>query len=162
MKITKVEPHGTEKSTLAKKLSRILDLPLLPEIAREALERSGVDWLRLTQEEVAYAAWQAALYESLRTLHRRTPEFVADRSLLDVVAYTETYLGAAWVGKMFPDWWKDFEEIGYDRLVYCCRPYRQPDETWERLKTTFDLLLEIVQARGVSVVWLDNEGTGCV
>ena len=157
-KVALVGPHGTGKTTLAKKLGKILELPVLPEMAREALERAGVDWKGIAaRDKEAFKLWEAVLYEAVLALHRKDMFFVADRSLVDVVAYTEVVLGPKAVGGMFPGWKEDLRSIGYSALVYCGRPYRPPDTMWAPVNKVLRRLLQELEAdEVVRVIWLEE------
>jgi len=162
-KIALVGPHGTGKTTLAEKLGKILELPVLPEIAREALVRSKVSWRVIATVKPLYKLWEATLYEAILEMHRRDMFFVADRSLVDVVAYTEAILGPGAVAEMFPDWKEDVRSIGYSALVYCGKPYsEQVDGVWVRVNKALRTMLQTLEAdEVVRVIWLEegDEGT---
>lgn len=85
LRIAIVGAFSTGKTTLGEILARRLGLPLLPEAAREVVELG----FRLDQD--ATAETEALIFLKHYNNEVITPEFVADRSLVDVMAY------AGWV-----------------------------------------------------------------
>ena len=84
-RIAIVGSFSTGKTTLGNELARLLDLPLLPEVARQIVElgfKLDKDATPETETLIFLRQWHA------ETTH---PEFVGDRSLIDVMAY------ASWV-----------------------------------------------------------------
>jgi len=120
MKIAICGTHGTGKTTLAQALSRKLNLPLIREVAREiasegfpVLSRFSTPTLR-TQ----FAIFGRQLYEEQRYSH-----FVADRSILDNLAYMRLIVS------------KDFDQIDmWCHLVRFARMYA---------KRTYDVLVYV-------------------
>ena len=84
-KIAIVGSFATGKTTLAEAASRRLDLPLLPEAARE-VAALGFKLDKDATPEVETLIFLKQLYNELTH-----PDFVGDRSLIDVMAY------AGWV-----------------------------------------------------------------
>lgn len=84
-RIAIVGSFSTGKTTLGNELSRDLDLPLLPEVARQVVE------LGFKLDKDATPETETLIF--LRQLHAEMThaEFVGDRSLIDVMAY------AGWV-----------------------------------------------------------------
>lgn len=84
-RIAIVGSFSTGKTTLGNELSRILELPLLPEVARQVVE------LGFKLDKDATPETETLIF--LRQLHAEMThiEFVGDRSLIDVMAY------AGWV-----------------------------------------------------------------
>lgn len=80
-----VGSFSTGKTTLAESLARKLDLPLLPETAREVVE------LGFRLDKDATPETEALIFLKQYNNELSTPEFVGDRSLIDVMAY------AGWV-----------------------------------------------------------------
>jgi adenylate kinase family enzyme len=108
-RIVIVGSFSTGKTTLAEILARRLDLPLLPEVARE-VARLG---FRLDKD--ATPETEALIF--LRQLNNETEieEFVGDRSLIDVMAY------AGWVLDNQPRrkemlLWEECERLAERRL----------------------------------------------
>ena len=84
-RIAIVGSFSTGKTTLAEALSRRLDLPLLPEVAREVAE------LGFKLDKDATPETEALIFLSQYNNELSTHEFIGDRSLIDVMAY------ATWV-----------------------------------------------------------------
>lgn len=84
-RIVIVGSFSTGKTTLAEELSRRLDLPLLPETAREVVE------LGFKLDKDATPETEALIFLKQYNNELSFPEFVGDRSLIDVMAY------AGWV-----------------------------------------------------------------
>lgn len=84
-RIAIVGSFSTGKTTLGNELARLLELPLLPEVARRIVElgfKLDKDATPETETLIFLRQWHA------EQIH---PEFVGDRSLVDVMAY------AGWV-----------------------------------------------------------------
>ena len=84
-RIAIVGSFSTGKTTLAEALAQKLDLPLLPEVARE------VAALGFKLDKDASPATEALIFLRQYNNELSTEEFVGDRSLIDVMAY------AGWV-----------------------------------------------------------------
>lgn len=84
-RIAIVGSFSTGKTTLAELLARRLSLPLLPEVARE------VAALGFRLDKDASPEAEALIFLKQYNNELATPEFVGDRSLIDVMAY------AGWV-----------------------------------------------------------------
>jgi AAA domain len=84
-RIAIVGSFSTGKTTLAELLSQRLGLPLLPEVAREVAAMG----FRLDKD--AAPETEALIFLKQYYNELATPEFVGDRSLIDVMAY------AGWV-----------------------------------------------------------------
>jgi nicotinamide riboside kinase len=84
-RIAIVGSFSTGKTTLAEVLARRLDLPLLPEVAREIVE------LGFKLDKDATPETEALIFMRQYNNELSTDEFVGDRSLIDVMAY------AGWV-----------------------------------------------------------------
>src|SRR3712207_2695870 len=84
-RIAIVGSFSTGKTTLAELLARRLDLPLLPEVAREIVE------LGFKLDKDATPETEALIFLRQYNNELATDEFVGDRSLIDVMAY------AGWV-----------------------------------------------------------------
>ncbi len=85
LRIAVVGSFSTGKTTTAEILARRLDLPLLPEVAREVVE------LGFKLDKDATPETEALIFLRQYNNELATPEFVGDRSLIDVMAY------AGWV-----------------------------------------------------------------
>ncbi|MGQ0679128.1 MAG: AAA family ATPase [Actinomycetota bacterium] len=85
MRIAIVGSFSTGKTTLAEELSRHLDLPLLPETAREVVD------LGFKLDKDATPETEALIFLKQYNNELSASEFVGDRSLIDVMAY------AGWV-----------------------------------------------------------------
>ncbi|MCA1838951.1 MAG: AAA family ATPase [Actinomycetota bacterium] len=84
-RIAIVGSFSTGKTTLAELLARKLELPLLPETAREVVE------LGFKLDKDATAETESLIFLKQYNNEISTDEFVGDRSLIDVMAY------AGWV-----------------------------------------------------------------
>lgn len=84
-RIAIVGSFSTGKTTLAEALAERLDLPLLPEVAREIVE------LGFKLDKDATPTTEALIFLRQYNNELSTEEFVGDRSLIDVMAY------AGWV-----------------------------------------------------------------
>ena len=84
-RIAIVGSFSTGKTTLAEALAERLDLPLLPEVAREVVE------LGFKLDKDATPETEALIFLRQYNNELGTEEFVGDRSLIDVMAY------AGWV-----------------------------------------------------------------
>ena len=84
-RIAIVGSFSTGKTTLAEALAEKLDLPLLPEVAREIVE------LGFKLDKDATPETEALIFLRQYNNELATDEFVGDRSLIDVMAY------AGWV-----------------------------------------------------------------
>lgn len=84
-KIAIVGSFSTGKTTTAQILARRLDLPLLPEVAREVVE------LGFKLDKDATPETETLIFLKQLNNELATEEFVGDRSLIDVMAY------AGWV-----------------------------------------------------------------
>ena len=85
LRIAVVGSFSTGKTTTAEILARRLDLPLLPEVAREVVE------LGFKLDKDATPETETLIFLRQYNNELATPEFVGDRSLIDVMAY------AGWV-----------------------------------------------------------------
>jgi hypothetical protein len=108
-RIAIVGSFSTGKTTLAEELARRLSLPLLPEVARE------IAALGFRLDKDATPETEALIF--LRQFNNETeePEFVGDRSLIDVMAY------AGWVLDNQPHrkemlLWEECERLAERRL----------------------------------------------
>ena len=84
-KIAIVGSFSTGKTTTAEILARRLDLPLLPEVAREVVE------LGFKLDKDASPETETLIFMRQYNNEISTEEFVGDRSMIDVMAY------AGWV-----------------------------------------------------------------
>ena len=84
-RIAIVGSFSTGKTTLAEILARRMELPLLPEVAREIVE------LGFKLDKDATPETETLIFMRQYNNELSTDEFVGDRSLIDVMAY------AAWV-----------------------------------------------------------------
>lgn len=84
-RIAIVGSFSTGKTTLAEALAQEMDLPLLPEVAREIAS------LGFQLDKDATPATEALIFLKQYNNELGTEEFVGDRSLIDVMAY------AGWV-----------------------------------------------------------------
>ena len=85
LRIAIVGSFSTGKTTTAEILARRLNLPLLPEVAREVVE------LGFKLDKDATPETETLIFLRQYNNELATPEFVGDRSLIDVMAY------AGWV-----------------------------------------------------------------
>ena len=84
-RIAIVGSFSTGKTTLAEALARRMDLPLLPEVAREVVE------LGFKLDKDASPETETLIFMRQFNNEISTEEFVGDRSMIDVMAY------AGWV-----------------------------------------------------------------
>lgn len=108
-RIAIVGSFSTGKTTLAEELAGILDLPLLPETAREVVE------LGFKLDKDATPETEALIFLKQYNNEISTPAFVGDRSLIDVMAY------AGWVLENRPRTkeialWQECEQLAERRL----------------------------------------------
>ena len=108
-RIAIVGSFSTGKTTLAEILARRLDLPLLPETAREVVQ------LGFRLDKDATPETEALIFLKQYNNELSTPEFVGDRSLIDVMAY------AGWVLDNQPyrkemALWEECERLAERRL----------------------------------------------
>jgi nicotinamide riboside kinase len=108
-RIAIVGSFSTGKTTLAEALARELDLPLLPEVAREIVE------LGFKLDKDATPETEALILLKQFNNEMSTPEFVGDRSLIDCMAY------AGWVLANQPykkemALWEECERLAERRL----------------------------------------------
>jgi nicotinamide riboside kinase len=121
MRIAITGSHGVGKTTLAKKLAEGLKLPLIEEIARKMADIYGIKHT----EEIKNASWglraefQDSVWYAQMVAEDSLREFVSDRSILDVVAYSLYY--------------------GLDGYRWRVRRERAPEEVWG----TYDLLVYV-------------------
>ena len=86
MKIGLTGPSGTGKSTIASHLSKVYQLPVIPEYAREAARRYDVSNLRDVSAEVGMKALEEIV--RLKRDHQAAVEgFIADRLIVDAYVY---------------------------------------------------------------------------
>jgi nicotinamide riboside kinase len=108
-RIAIVGSFSTGKTTLAEALARRLDLPLLPEVAREIVE------LGFKLDKDATPETEALIFLRQYNNELAADEFVGDRSLIDVMAY------AGWVLDNQPYrkemlLWEECEKLAERRL----------------------------------------------
>jgi nicotinamide riboside kinase len=109
LRIAIVGSFSTGKTTLAEALARRLDLPLLPETAREVVE------LGFKLDKDATPETEALIFLKQYNNEISQREFVGDRSLVDVMAY------AGWVLDNQPRsreiaLWEECEKLAERRL----------------------------------------------
>lgn len=85
-RIAIVGSFSTGKTTLAGVLARSLDVPLLPEVAREVAE------MGFKLDKDATPETEALIFLKQYNNELATQEFVGDRSILDVMAYARWVL----------------------------------------------------------------------
>src|SRR5687767_4925282 len=108
-RIAIVGSFSTGKTTLAEALARKLELPLLPEVAREIVE------LGFKLDKDATPETEALIFLRQYNNELAADEFVGDRSLIDVMAY------AGWVLENQPYrkemlLWEECEKLAERRL----------------------------------------------
>jgi len=108
-RIAIVGSFSTGKTTLAEELARRLDLPLLPEVARE------IAALGFKLDKDATPETEALIFLRQFNNELEEPEFVGDRSLIDVMSY------AGWVLDNQPDrkeklLWQECERLAERRF----------------------------------------------
>ena len=94
-RIAIVGAHGVGKTTLAKKISEELGLFLIPEVARDLIKAVNFNWRGEDKDSIYYFE-KAILYTHVFYVNSIN-EFIADRSIFDVFAYT------LWHYKRFKD-----------------------------------------------------------
>ncbi len=75
--------HGAGKSCLATKISKLLNIQLIPEFARELLECTEFDW----REGKDIHDFETAILSSHLFAVSHNKEFVADRTIVDIIGY---------------------------------------------------------------------------
>ena len=88
MQIYVVGAHGVGKTTLVHRLQHELGLPVYPEYARDIFHDLNKD--RSTMTPLEYLQFQSTLTCWFASLRNKT-NFISDRSLIDVGAYTTWY-----------------------------------------------------------------------
>ena len=109
LRIAIVGSFSTGKTTLAEELSHRLDLPLLPETAREVVE------LGFKLDKDATPETETLIFLKQYNNEISTEQFVGDRSMIDVMAY------AGWVLDNQPKrkesaLWEECEKVAERRL----------------------------------------------
>jgi nicotinamide riboside kinase len=108
-RIVMVGSLSTGKTTLAEVLARRLNLPLLPEVAREIVE------LGFKLDKDATPETEALIFLRQYNNELATDEFVGDRSLIDVMAYAGWVLDNQARRKEFA-LWEECERLAERRL----------------------------------------------
>lgn len=108
-RIVIVGSFSTGKTTLAGAVARELHLPLLPEAAREVVE------LGFKLDKDATPETEALIFLKQYNNEISTPEFVADRSLIDTMAYAGWVLDNQPRRKEFA-LWEECERLADRRL----------------------------------------------
>lgn len=80
--------HSSGKSTLANYIANKYKLPLLPETARMVLSERELRLDALRSDLDAVDEYQAAVFHRQLKEEAKQEDFVSDRSLLDVLAYS--------------------------------------------------------------------------
>jgi len=109
--------HGTGKTTLARKLAKVLSLPLLEEVAREVAQEG---FPILSESSFPTIDGQFAILGKTLYKEQKFGSFVADRTVLDVLAYTFLVL-PPWYSKLWEGlvlFAKEYAKNKYDLLVY--------------------------------------------
>jgi nicotinamide riboside kinase len=109
LRIAIVGSFSTGKTTLAEALARRLDLPLLPETAREVVE------LGFKLDKDATPETEALIFLKQYNNEISEREFVGDRSLIDVMAYAGWVLDNQPRVKEFA-LWEECEKLAERRL----------------------------------------------
>ena len=108
-RIAIVGSFSTGKTTLAEILARRLELPLLPEVAREVVE------LGFKLDKDATPETETLIFMRQYNNELSTDEFVGDRSLIDVMAYAGWVLDNQPRRKEFA-LWEECERLAERRL----------------------------------------------
>jgi hypothetical protein len=119
MKIAFVGSFSTGKTTMANLCAREWDLPLLPEAAREVAE------LGFPLDQGATAETETLIFLKTLKAELSHERFVADRSMLDVLAYADWVMEHAAEARKEDHLWAEAREIAvlnlrarYDHVFY--------------------------------------------
>jgi len=111
MKISFTGTHGIGKTTLATWLSELLDMPYIPEFAREFLE-SGV---KINTPE-SFIKFEIEIYNTKlqyeKDALKKSDSFISDRSYIDYAVYLKNGLAR------FP--YKDIKDLIYEEKEISC------------------------------------------
>jgi nicotinamide riboside kinase len=88
MKIYYIGSHSSGKSTLARYTSEKYNLPMLTEVARMVLSQNELNVDSLRSDIKIVNSYQAEVFNRQLLEESKLIDFVADRSLLDSVAYS--------------------------------------------------------------------------
>ena len=119
MKTAFVGSFSTGKTTLANLFAREWDLPLLPEVAREVVQ------LGFPLDQSATAETETLIFLKQWRAEAVHPDFVADRSIYDVLAYADWVMEHNDPGRKENHLWYEAREIAlldlrarYDAVFY--------------------------------------------
>ncbi len=119
MKVAFVGSFSTGKTTLANLFAREWGYPLLPEVAREVVE------LGFPLDQSATAETETLIFLKTLRAELSNESFVADRSMLDVLAYADWVMDAKTEPRKEDHLWLEAREIAtmnlrarYDHVFY--------------------------------------------
>lgn len=87
MKIAITGSHGTGKTTLAQALAEELDMHLIPEAAREIMEKWQVEPWNL--DDPTKTAFQEEVLDIQIKREQQAESFISDRTVFDSLAYSK-------------------------------------------------------------------------
>jgi len=82
--------HGCGKTFLGERISQATGVPFVPEFARDLMSAVNFNWKKDDPEGVVL--FQKAIYYSHAFIVACLPEFISDRSVLDVRAYCSWHI----------------------------------------------------------------------
>jgi nicotinamide riboside kinase len=88
MKIYFIGAHSVGKTTLTRYVNKKYNIPILPEIARLVLAQEELNVDSLRSDILVVNSYQTEIFNRQLLEESKLVDFVADRSLLDCIAYS--------------------------------------------------------------------------